>query len=89
MGSLKVILCLIVIAYYLSHCDCTTTVEPACITKLAGECHSCVDLDCVLFDQLEYVPQNIAGYAQYPVMNVRQADARQEKNLACYGNKQD
>ncbi len=32
------------------------------------------------------LPKNIA---QYPVMIVRQSDAMREKNLACYGNKQD
>ena len=46
-------------------------------------------LDRVLLDQIEYVTKNLAGYAQYPVMIVRQSDVIREKNLACYGNKQD
>lgn len=52
--------------------------------KLAGGYHFCIDSDCVLLDQIEYVTQNIAGYAQYPVMIVRQSDAIREKGFADY-----
>jgi len=48
-----------------------------------------MDLDCVFLDQIEYVTKNLAGYALYPVMIVRQSDEIREKNLAWYGNKQD